>query len=201
MVIRKSANLLPTSLRKRQRGAEFRKIELMLAKVPQVRTRQVRTSASASARKISTATPVSPHVDPSKDTKEKAFGFRFVDMSILSGIFELLPCKECKECNLELLEDSGKRKGCASYLHLVCSTCNWKKEFYTSSQVNRFFEVNRRMVYSMRSVGCGPAAAKRFCGLMNMPPPPRPTPYSSHNREILKATKTVFNCFRNLLNY
>ena len=41
------------------------------------------TSASASARKISTATPVSPHVDPSKDTKEKAFGFRFVDMSIL----------------------------------------------------------------------------------------------------------------------
>ena len=36
MVIRKSANLLPTSLRKRQRGAEFRKIELMLAKVPQV---------------------------------------------------------------------------------------------------------------------------------------------------------------------
>ena len=149
------------------------------------------TSASASARKISTATPVSPHVDPSKDTKEKALGFRFVDMSILSGIFELLPCKECKECNLELLEDSGKRKGCASYLHLVCSTCNWKKEFYTSSQVNRFFEVNRRMVYSMRSVGCGPAAAKRFCGLMNMPPPPRPTPYSSHNREILKATKTV----------
>lgn len=120
MVLRKSANLLQTSLRKRQRGAEFRKIELMLAKVPQVRTRQVRTSASASARKISTATPVSPHVDPSKDTKEKAFGFRFVDMSILSGIFELLPCKECKECNLELLEDSGKRKGCASYLHLVC---------------------------------------------------------------------------------
>ena len=28
----------------------------------------------------------------------------------------------------------------------------------------------------MRSIGCGHAAAKRFCGLMNMPPPLRPTP-------------------------
>ena len=46
----------------------------------------------------------------------------------------------------------------------------------------------------MRSVGCGPAAAtaKRFCGLMNIPPPP-PTPYASHNKALLKATKDV--CF------
>ena len=39
----------------------------------------------------------------------------------------------------------------------------------------------------MRSVGCGRAAAKRFCGLMNVPPPPRPTPYASHNKALLKA--------------
>lgn len=117
------------------------------------------TSTSASARKIPIATPVFPVITSRKDPKENVSGFRFVDMAILSGIFELLPCKECQQCNLELLEDTGRRKGCASYLYLACSTCSWKKEFYTSSKVNYFFEVNRRIVYSMRSVGCGPAAA------------------------------------------
>ena len=43
----------------------------------------------------------------------------------------------------------------------------------------------------MRSIGCGHAAAKRFCGLMNMPTPPRPTPYARHNKELLKAVKQV----------
>ena len=43
----------------------------------------------------------------------------------------------------------------------------------------------------MRSIGCGHAAAKRFCGLMNMPPPLRPTPYSRHNKALLNAVKEV----------
>ena len=38
----------------------------------------------------------------------------------------------------------------------------------------------------MRSVGCGHAAAKRFCALMNMPPPSRPIPYSRVQRTIYK---------------
>ncbi|XP_028418587.1 uncharacterized protein LOC114544031 [Dendronephthya gigantea] len=82
--------------------------------------------------------------------------------------------------------------GCASYLYLRCSSCEWTNEFYTSKLTNNFYEVNRRMVYAMRSIGCGRAGAKRFCGLMNMPPPPRPTPYALHNKALLQSAKTVY---------
>ncbi|GFV18878.1 uncharacterized protein TNCV_4757631 [Trichonephila clavipes] len=35
------------------------------------------------------------------------------------------------------------------------------------------YEVNTRLAYAMRSVGKGEAAAKVFCGVMNLPPPPK----------------------------
>ena len=46
-------------------------------------------------------------------------------------------------------------------------------------------------MYALRSMGCGHTAAKRICGLMNMPTPPRPTPYARHNKELLKAVEQV----------
>ncbi|GFX86204.1 uncharacterized protein TNCV_2560861 [Trichonephila clavipes] len=37
----------------------------------------------------------------------------------------------------------------------------------------KMYEVNTRLAYAMRSVGKGEAAAKVFCGVMNLPPPPK----------------------------
>ena len=146
---------------------------------------------SASAGKITKSKR--PKLDDNHKGNEESTvsGYRFVDMAILSSIFKNLPCKECLECCLILQEMNGKRKGCASCLRLLCCSCGWSIQFSTSKQISKFFEVNRRLVYSMRSIGCGHAAAKRFCGLMNMPPPPRPTPYSHHNKALLKAVKEV----------
>ncbi|GFU37680.1 uncharacterized protein TNCV_2480681 [Trichonephila clavipes] len=42
------------------------------------------------------------------------------------------------------------------------------------------YEVNTRLVYAMRSVGKGEAAAKVFCGVMNLPPPPKRFSESLH---------------------
>ena len=143
---------------------------------------------SASARKI--ATPEPQNV---LGTDGEPSGFRLIDLSILSSIFKLLPCGECKQLTLEMFENVPKRKGCASSLELRCQGCSWKEAFYTSPKTSYFFEVNRRLVYAMRSVGCGggAAAAERFCGLMNMPPIPRASPYAAHNKALLKATKEV----------
>jgi hypothetical protein len=43
-------------------------------------------------------------------------GIQFVDMTIFSSVFSILPCKECNECcQLPFFERNGlKRKGCAS---------------------------------------------------------------------------------------
>ena len=43
----------------------------------------------------------------------------------------------------------------------------------------------------MRAIGKGAEAAKKFCGLMVMPAPPRPSAYHCHNKVILKAAKMV----------
>ena len=53
-------------------------------------------------------------------------------------------------------------------------------------------------MYALRSIGCGYAAAKQFCGLMNMPPPPRPTPYSRYNRALLNAVEHCCLMLRHL---
>lgn len=42
----------------------------------------------------------------------------------------------------------------------------------------------------MRSIGQG-ASSERFCGVMNMPPPPKPNAYQGHNKALMKAAKTV----------
>ena len=114
-----------------------------------------------------------------------------MDLSILSGIFKTLPCQECKQFTLALSENLQIRKGCASNLELHCQVCSWKQDFNTSAKISCFFEVNRRLVYAMRSVGCGGGAAARFCGLMNMPPIPRASPYSAHNKGRMKAANEV----------
>ena len=80
-----------------------------------------------------------------------------------------------------------------SNLLLFCRSCGWAEDFYTSVKIlnQRFFEVSRRLVYAMRSVDCGHAVAKRFCRLMNMPQPPRKTPYARRKKALLTAAKAV----------
>ena len=134
--------------------------------------------ASASSRKIPCKkAKTDEHSQDSESSLEESSlsGYRFVDMAILSFVFSNMPCKYCLQCDIILHEQAVKRKGCASNLRFLCCKCGWTMEFYTSNQIGRFFEVNRRFVYATRSIGCGRAASKRFCGLMNMLPPPQVT--------------------------
>ncbi|XP_032217741.1 uncharacterized protein LOC116601166 [Nematostella vectensis] len=53
------------------------------------------------------------------------------------------------------------------------------------------FEVNRRLVYAMRTLGKGHAGAKKLCQIMNMPPPTTEKAYGKNARVILKHVKTM----------
>ena len=105
-------------------------------------------------------------------------GFRLFDMDILCNVLSMLRCHQCSELNLLFMEDEINRKGCASSLRLLCENCGWKHSFYTSKQQGKSFEVNRRIVYSMRTLGKGQTGAKKFCTLMNMLPPPAAKNYA-----------------------
>ena len=90
------------------------------------------------------------------------------------------------------MEDEINRMGCASSLRLLCENCGGKHSFYTSKQQGKGFEVNRRIVYGMRSLRKGHRGAKKFCTLMNMPPPPAATEnYSKISRVITSCLRSI----------
>ena len=144
-------------------------------------------SVSVSSRKINI-------VESSNATKESpnVTGYRFIDMEILSEVFQQVVCKECGESSSLVLEDKKfERKGCASHLRLRCEECGWVFSFHSSKKVNKSFDVNKRLVYAMRSIGQGHASMKRFCSHMNMPPPMQFKAYRDCNLALSKAANSV----------
>ena len=112
-------------------------------------------------------------------------------MEVLSSVFAQLRCGDCGNFNLLLMEDNMKRKGCASTLRLLCEHCGWKHSFCTSKKQGKSYEVNRRLVYGMRTIGKGYAGARKFCAIMNMPPPPTEKAFIFNSRVIGRHVKEI----------
>ena len=81
-----------------------------------------------------------------------------------------------------------------------CISCGWAYTFHTSKKQGYAFDANNRFVHGMRSLGKGHTAAKRFCALMNMPPPPQPIAYRVCNIVIAKVVKTMKDAATELRN-
>ena len=135
------------------------------------------TSVSASARKINLGNKEMPELK-----KSEVSGYRFINLEILGTIFKLLPCKECHECQLMLIEDDSQCMRCTMSLSVWCSSCGCSEVFYTSEKLGHCFEINRRMTYAMRLLGCGLSAMERICSTMNMPPPVNPKAFDYHTK-------------------
>ena len=136
-------------------------------------------------------------IGPTNTVEDQTFnqpsitGYRLVDMELLANVFSSLGCAECGHFTLAFMENHLARKGCSSSLKLLCENCGWKQEFCSSKKQGKSFEVNRRLVYSMRSLGKGHSGAKKFCTLMNMPPPPVKCAYRKASRSIAKKIKGI----------
>ena len=154
--------------------------------LPSVSSRKLLSSSDVDEKKSSKTVEYPEHSKGSSIT-----GFRLVDMAILNDTISSLRCAECGNFTLTLIENSFKRKGCASYLRILCENCGWKKEDYSSKKQTQCFEVNRRLVYAMRSLGKGHSGAKKFCTLMNMPPPSGAKPFAKSSHTIVKHVKNI----------
>ena len=110
---------------------------------------------------------------------------------VLSSVFSQLRCGECGDFSLLFTEDNLKRKVCASTCRLLCEQCGWKHSFCTTKKQGKSFEINRRLVYGMRTLGKGYAGARKFCTVMNMPPPPTEKAFLSNSRVIGRHIKVI----------
>ena len=118
---------------------------------------------SASASKIN---PLLEEDVASNDDEDGLSGFRLMDISILSDIIRKLPCPDCIVNDLILIGQKSKN-GFASEFTLKCSASRgYEKDFSSSKKCGKGYEVNRRIVYSMRQVGVGYAGISKSCGIL-----------------------------------
>ena len=119
-------------------------------------------------------------------------GFRFLDMEILAGIIEVVCCPVCKRNDVRLCEQLSRKQGICSLLQIKCGYCKIDiKEVFTSKQNEKSFEINQRIIYTMRVLGQGYSGIKKFTNLMNMPTPMTNNNYDKQVKTISKIVKEV----------
>ena len=74
---------------------------------------------------------------------------------------------------------------------IKCSQCNIISEFNTSKRAGRGFDVNKRLVYTMRVLGHDHSGLEKFAHLMNMPKPMNQNNYDKCIKSTLCAVKEV----------
>ncbi|GFV97803.1 uncharacterized protein TNCV_2021181 [Trichonephila clavipes] len=138
---------------------------------------------SASRRKIKI-----PDLLKEQDSKNVNI---IVELDLLSSLMKNLLC--CKYCcsseKIELREDLKSRRGLAVSLEIICHNYGESTSTMSSKISNKCYDVNLRLTYGMRAIGKGGAAARIFCGLMNLPPPP--AKFERHNSLFLNVLKTI----------
>ena len=116
-----------------------------------------------------------------------------MDLKMLSNVFSLLLCPDCSSSSLSFGEILKKKIGFASLFVLSCKDCAWSHEFHSSHVMKGGFEVNKRVVYAMRSIGQGFSGAKKFCSIMNIANLPTKNNYSKLNKTLNSAVFNVAN--------
>ncbi|GFW46246.1 uncharacterized protein TNCV_2813411 [Trichonephila clavipes] len=114
-----------------------------------------------------------------------------VELDLLSSLMKNLLCSKycCSSEKIELREDLKSRRGLAVSLEIICHNCGESTSTMSSKISNKCYDVNLRLTYGMRAIGKGGAAARIFCGLMNLPPPP--AKFERHNSLFLNLLKTI----------
>ncbi|GFW54220.1 uncharacterized protein TNCV_1559981 [Trichonephila clavipes] len=114
-----------------------------------------------------------------------------VELDLLSSLMKNPLC--CKYCcsseKIELREDLKSRRGLAVSLEIICHNCGESTSTMSSKISNKCYDVNLILTNGMRAIGKGGAAARIFCGLMNLPPPP--AKFERHNSLFLNVLKTI----------
>ncbi|GFX61561.1 uncharacterized protein TNCV_2745361 [Trichonephila clavipes] len=59
----------------------------------------------------------------------------------------------------------------------------------TSNSTNGVYDINVRLAYGLRCIGKGSSAAKTFCAVMNLPPPP--AKFERYNGILLESLSKV----------
>jgi len=126
-----------------------------------------------------------------KASDAKIDGYRIIDLELLTQFISSLCCPNCYANGLLIRENFLKKHGFSSMLYLQCE-CGFKKEFYTSQNAGKkAFDINRRIIYTMRNLGQGYSGLQKFTTFMNMPTPMTVRNFSRSVKIIAKTVEKV----------
>ena len=115
-----------------------------------------------------------------------------IDLRVLSEfINKSVLCSRCKSVNsVNIVEETGSRRGLASKIRLECKFCKYENSTMTSCVNPRKIScVNIRFSYAMRCIGKGRQAARTFCAVMDLPPPP--VSFDRYNQVLFDGLQQV----------
>ncbi|GFX94969.1 uncharacterized protein TNCV_3046011 [Trichonephila clavipes] len=90
---------------------------------------------------------------------------------------------------IEHREDLKSHRRLAVSLETMCHNCGESTRTISSKIPNKCYDINLRLTYGIRAIGKSGVAARIFCGLMNLPPPP--AKFECHNSMFLNVLKTI----------
>jgi hypothetical protein len=140
---------------------------------------------TVSYRKIETVTPSQPR----QLLDIKVTGYRIIDSELLAKVISQLLCPECKN-PVSLTENKALRKGLASNLLIAC-VCGFDLNFETSKKAKKSYDINNRIIYTMRTLGQGHAGLEKFTTLMDMPKPMTRNNYNKLVNNLATVAKSV----------
>eukprot|EP00795_Rhopilema_esculentum_P007343 gene7343-13075_t len=122
-------------------------------------------------------------------------GFKIMDMELIAHCIKTAAiCSICKRADsqLTLKEVPKNRRGMGEDLFLECSICHQNTELKTSKKIKvnkrkSIYESNIRSFYAAQKMG--QRGLKKFCCVMNMPPPVTMKSFNNIKKIIHKKSK------------
>lgn len=121
------------------------------------------------------------------------FEYNIIDLKRLESILESVAV--CKICHCSIKINKKQLAGLACEVTLQCVSCDNKavtdncETIETTVNNSKLYDLNIRLVYGLRAIGKGRAAAEKFCGIMNLNPPV--SKYHIHERYLVSRSESV----------
>lgn len=99
-------------------------------------------------------------------TRDTSVEYRILNfITVFTAISEYVLCKTCGE---PVKFETASERGLGFKIVILCDKCS-PRSVNSCNFVKHSYEINRRFIFVMRTLGLGLKGATQFCGLMDMP--------------------------------
>ncbi|XP_039302928.1 uncharacterized protein LOC120357167 [Solenopsis invicta] len=171
------------SSRKSQQENMFRKDFTRKRKMPPNKWQAESETATtkSSAKKLQRLSDV---LVPEDDN----LNYRILDFN--SVFAEISQHVKCKQCGGNVKFQTESTRGLGFKILVWCEDCQ-PTRILSCPKIGSAYGINRRFAFTMRCLGHGSTGERKFCGLMDLPPPVAQNTHDKIQKNICTASKAI----------